>query len=78
MTAGTLQSVAEVMKERSSTRKYKRNEKIPQDTLNQILELAGTAPSSWNLQHFVPAILYPLFMKIYIFFRAFIILYSLE
>ncbi len=25
--------------------------KIPQETLNEILELAATAPSAWNLQH---------------------------
>lgn len=40
-----------VMKERSSVRKYKRGKKIPEDTLKNIIDLAGSAPSSWNLQH---------------------------
>lgn len=44
-------SVMDVMKERSSVRKYKKGVAIPQQTLNQIIEGAGTAPSSWNLQH---------------------------
>ncbi len=44
-------TVADVMKERSSVRKYKKGIKIPPETLNRIIELAGTAPSSWNLQH---------------------------
>jgi nitroreductase len=51
MNSTAQQEISEVMKERQSTRKYKRGEKIPQATLTNILELATTAPSSWNLQH---------------------------
>ncbi|RXT03621.1 nitroreductase family protein [Ammoniphilus sp. CFH 90114] len=43
--------IHKVMKERSSVRKYKRGEKIPPEILKDIIELAGSAPSSWNLQH---------------------------
>ncbi|MBU8907627.1 nitroreductase family protein [Desertibacillus haloalkaliphilus] len=39
------------MEERSSVRKYKRGEKIPRETLEKVLKMAGTAPSAWNLQH---------------------------
>jgi nitroreductase len=45
------QSITEVMKERRGTRKYTKGATIPQETLQHILELAGSAPSSWNLQH---------------------------
>ena len=44
-------SIAEVMKARTSVRKYKKGLQIPKETLDEILELASTAPSSWNLQH---------------------------
>lgn len=47
----TEKSVLTVMKERASVRKYQRGKKIPQETLKAIFELAGSAPSSWNLQH---------------------------
>ncbi|MFC4811064.1 nitroreductase family protein [Paenibacillus sp. GCM10023250] len=40
----------EVMRARGSVREYKRGVAIPQKTLNEILELAASAPSSWNLQ----------------------------
>lgn len=40
----------EVMRARQSVRQYKRDVVIPQETLNEILELAAAAPSSWNLQ----------------------------
>ncbi|WP_420831165.1 nitroreductase family protein [Paenibacillus artemisiicola] len=40
----------EVMRARASVRQYKRDVAIPQETLNEILELAAAAPSSWNLQ----------------------------
>lgn len=43
--------IADVMKERRSTRKYDTDQLIPEETLRQILELAVTAPSAWNLQH---------------------------
>ncbi|AWX53977.1 MULTISPECIES: nitroreductase family protein [Brevibacillus] len=41
----------QVMEARHSVRKYDPNEKIPQGELNEILRLAASAPSSWNLQH---------------------------
>ncbi|MFC5648329.1 nitroreductase family protein [Paenibacillus solisilvae] len=41
----------EVIKARHSVRQYKPNVKIPENTLNEILELAALAPSSWNIQH---------------------------
>nr|WP_302055954.1 nitroreductase family protein [Paenibacillus sp. A3M_27_13] len=37
------------MRERHATKEYKTN--IPEETLNEIFELAATAPSAWNLQH---------------------------
>ena len=40
----------EIIKARHSVRKYKPNVKIPENTLNEILELAALAPSSWNIQ----------------------------
>ncbi|SFS47306.1 nitroreductase family protein [Paenibacillus sp. BC26] len=43
-------SAEQVMRERHSVRQYKRDVVIPEATLNEILELAATAPSSWNLQ----------------------------
>lgn len=39
----------EAMRTRHSVRKYEPT--MPQEDLNQILELAATAPSAWNLQH---------------------------
>lgn len=39
------------MEARHSVRKYDPNATIPQGELNEILRLAATAPSSWNLQH---------------------------
>jgi nitroreductase len=51
MNSTAQQQITEVMKERQSIRKYKRGVEIPQETLSNILELATTAPSSWNLQH---------------------------
>jgi nitroreductase len=41
----------EVMEARHSVRKYVPGVAIPREELNEILRLAGTAPSSWNLQH---------------------------
>ncbi|MFW5435308.1 nitroreductase family protein [Paenibacillus apiarius] len=41
----------ETIRSRHSVRKYVPNVRIPEAELNEILELAGTAPSSWNLQH---------------------------
>jgi nitroreductase len=54
MTENTLNaqlSAVEVMRGRHSVRKYERGVTIPQAELNEILELAAAAPSSWNLQH---------------------------
>lgn len=41
----------EVMEARHSVRKYEAGVEIPREELNEILRLAATAPSSWNLQH---------------------------
>ncbi|QRG68068.1 nitroreductase family protein [Brevibacillus choshinensis] len=41
----------QAMEARHSVRKYDPNAVIPQGELNEILRLASTAPSSWNLQH---------------------------
>jgi nitroreductase len=37
--------------QRKSVRKYDRDKKVPKETLSKILQVATTAPSSWNLQH---------------------------
>jgi nitroreductase len=42
-------SVPEVMRARHSVRNYEPT--MPQEDLTKILELASTAPSAWNLQH---------------------------
>ncbi|WCK55464.1 nitroreductase family protein [Aneurinibacillus sp. Ricciae_BoGa-3] len=44
-------TIADIMKARSSVRAYQKGKTIPKETLRGILELAGTAPSAWNLQH---------------------------
>lgn len=41
----------QAMEARHSVRKYDPNAVIPQGELNEILRLAASAPSSWNLQH---------------------------
>lgn len=46
-----LLSTDEAMRARHSVRKYQPGVTIPAEDLNEILELAATAPSSWNLQH---------------------------
>ncbi|SEN86071.1 nitroreductase family protein [Paenibacillus sp. OV219] len=46
----TVVSTETAIRERHSVRQYKRDVVIPQETLNEILELAAAAPSSWNLQ----------------------------
>ncbi|SEN01214.1 nitroreductase family protein [Lihuaxuella thermophila] len=51
MTTKTQLSVEEAMKARHSVRKYQPGVVIPKEELNEILALAATAPSSWNLQH---------------------------
>ncbi|WP_248929816.1 nitroreductase family protein [Paenibacillus hamazuiensis] len=45
------QAVRHVMKARSSVKRYEIGRTIPENVLHEIIELAGTAPSSWNLQH---------------------------
>lgn len=40
-----------VMEERSSVRLYQKDKEIPNEILHKILEMAGKAPSAWNLQH---------------------------
>lgn len=47
----TEEALKEVFQGRHATRAYKSNVIIPEETLNEILELAVTAPSAWNLQH---------------------------
>ncbi|QOT00451.1 nitroreductase family protein [Brevibacterium sp. JNUCC-42] len=51
MNTATFETLAEVMKARHSVRKYEAGVEIPRSELNEILELAASAPSSWNLQH---------------------------
>ncbi|KQL43510.1 nitroreductase family protein [Brevibacillus choshinensis] len=41
----------QAMEARHSVRKYDPSAVIPQGELNEILRLAASAPSSWNLQH---------------------------
>ena len=48
--ATNVSTTEEIIKARHSVRKYKPNIKIPENTLNEILELAALAPSSWNIQ----------------------------
>ncbi|GGD76738.1 nitroreductase family protein [Paenibacillus nasutitermitis] len=43
-------STEEVIRQRHSVRQFKRDVTIPESVLNEILELAAAAPSSWNLQ----------------------------
>ncbi|WP_210023593.1 MULTISPECIES: nitroreductase family protein [unclassified Paenibacillus] len=45
------QDALQVMLSRHSVRKYERGFIIPEAELNEILEAAASAPSSWNLQH---------------------------
>lgn len=44
-------TVEQAIVERHSVRKYDPAATIPQEELNEILRLAASAPSSWNLQH---------------------------
>lgn len=44
-------TVEQAIVERHSVRKYDSAATIPQEELNEILRLAASAPSSWNLQH---------------------------
>jgi nitroreductase len=51
MQADVKMTAEQVMEARHSVRKYDPNAEIPREDLNEILRLAATAPSSWNLQH---------------------------
>lgn len=51
METTTKMTFEEVARARHSVRKYETGVTIPEAELNEILELATTAPSSWNLQH---------------------------
>ncbi|WP_028545276.1 nitroreductase family protein [Paenibacillus taiwanensis] len=51
MSTSTNLTVAEAMLSRHSVRKYDAAHQISEADLNEILELAAAAPSSWNLQH---------------------------
>jgi nitroreductase len=46
-----MEEIFKVMEERSSVRLYQKDKEIPNETLYKILEMAGKAPSAWNLQH---------------------------
>jgi len=46
----TVISTEEIIRDRHSVRQFKRDVVIPDTLLNEILELAAAAPSSWNLQ----------------------------
>ncbi|MBH8601817.1 nitroreductase family protein [Thermoactinomyces sp. CICC 23799] len=50
MSTKTMDAI-EVMKARSTVRKYDPNANIPEEELNELLEIATRAPSAWNLQH---------------------------
>lgn len=43
--------LAEIMRSRHSVKKYQPDVAIPRKELEEMLALASTAPSSWNLQH---------------------------
>lgn len=43
--------LAEIMRSRHSVKKYQPNVTIPRKELEEMLAVASTAPSSWNLQH---------------------------
>lgn len=47
----TSMNASETMLSRHSVRKYVPHTPIASSELNEILELAGSAPSAWNLQH---------------------------
>ncbi|WP_274649188.1 nitroreductase family protein [Paenibacillus humicola] len=51
MTAAAGSALEDIIHARRSVRQYQPNVAIPDETLNEILELAAAAPSSWNLQH---------------------------
>jgi nitroreductase len=42
---------SEILKSRHAVRKYKKDYIIPSEELKEILQLAQTAPSAWNLHH---------------------------
>ncbi|MDF2959336.1 MAG: putative nitroreductase [Paenibacillus sp.] len=50
-TVQTALTAEETMRSRHSVRKYQYGVVIPDSEWNEILELAASAPSSWNLQH---------------------------
>jgi len=47
----SVMNVEEVMNARKSVRNYDIRRKIPNETILNMIKLATTAPSSWNLQH---------------------------
>jgi nitroreductase len=50
-TTQTKMTLEEAMRTRHSVRQYQPGVTIPEADLHEILNLAATAPSSWNLQH---------------------------
>lgn len=49
--AASVQTVEEVIRSRHAVRNFVKGFKIPQNELDEILELSSLAPSAWNLQH---------------------------
>lgn len=44
-------SFTKFVQERHTVRQYQNNHTIPTDEINEMIKLAQTAPSAWNLQH---------------------------
>lgn len=51
MSENRFDALAEVMRSRHSVKKYQPEVVIPKEEVEEMLALASTAPSSWNLQH---------------------------
>lgn len=51
MSENQLEVLAQIMRSRHSVKKYQPDVAIPKEELEEMLALASTAPSSWNLQH---------------------------
>jgi nitroreductase len=51
MSTSIAKSTEETISSRHSVRQYERGVEIPDQEWQEILELAASAPSSWNLQH---------------------------
>lgn len=51
MSNNQFEVLAEIMRSRHSVKKYQSEVTIPKEELEEMLAVASTAPSSWNLQH---------------------------